>query len=93
MRRSLLRLVGLSGGIDPNREKYDPVYGLPQRAVDEWLARNPEIRDEYEATLRARAVGGGPTHGPRRTGAHRLRPETVEQRGGEIQSQQSVRCR
>jgi hypothetical protein len=88
MWESLRRLVGLSGGLDPKRDKYDPVYGLAQRAVDEWLARNPAIRDQYDDTLRTRAVGRGLTHRPRRIGAHRLRPEPVEQRGGEIRGQQ-----
>ncbi len=27
---------------------FDPVYGLPKHAIDEWLARNPKLREEYE---------------------------------------------
>jgi hypothetical protein len=77
---ALLRLFGGSGGTDPVRDRYDPVYGLPRRAVEEWLARNPGIRDEYEAELRARAVrrGGGGTDypgGPGGAGAGRRRPQ------------------
>jgi hypothetical protein len=32
--------------------EYDPVYGLPRRSVEEWLARNPRLRKEYEAARR-----------------------------------------
>jgi hypothetical protein len=28
--------------------EYDPVYGLPKRAVEEWLARNPRLREKHE---------------------------------------------
>ena len=28
--------------------EYDPVYGLSKRAIEEWLARNPGLRAEYE---------------------------------------------
>jgi hypothetical protein len=51
----LLKLVGLSNGSDFTRDEYDPVYGLPRRAVDEWVARNPTLKTEYAAVLRARA--------------------------------------
>jgi hypothetical protein len=33
---------------EPTPTEYDPVYGLPRRAVEEWLARNPRLRQEYE---------------------------------------------
>jgi hypothetical protein len=26
---------------------YDPVYGLPQHAVEDWLAHNPRLKKEY----------------------------------------------
>ena len=28
--------------------EFDPVYGLPRHAVEEWLARNPYLRKRYE---------------------------------------------
>jgi len=34
--------------------EYDPVYGLPIKSVERWLARNPRLREEYEAELRRR---------------------------------------
>ena len=41
----------------PEQEpEYDPVYGLPRRAVEDWLARNPRLREEYER-LRASMAG------------------------------------
>jgi hypothetical protein len=84
MWRSLLRLAGLSGGTHSTRDQYDPVYGLPRRAVEEWLARNPKIREEYEATtLRARIPGT-----PGRKCESRLRPEPVEEGGGEVQGEE-----
>jgi hypothetical protein len=85
---SLLRLVGLSAGTDPDRDQYDPVHGLQRRAIEQWLERNPAIRDEYETDLRARAAGRGVTPRSPRTGPGRLRPEPVEQRGGETQGQE-----
>ena len=43
--------------------EYDPIYGLPWRAVEEWLARNPGLKEKYEAELEqrlaARRVGDG----------------------------------
>jgi hypothetical protein len=27
---------------------YEPVYGFPRLAVEEWLAHNPQLRKEYE---------------------------------------------
>ncbi len=54
-----MRLFGRSGGADSIRDRYDPVYGLPRLAVEEWLAHNPKLREEYEAVLRARAVESG----------------------------------
>jgi len=36
--------------------KYDPVYGLSRQSVEDWLARNPRLRDEYEAELRRRKI-------------------------------------
>jgi hypothetical protein len=56
MWREWLRLIGLSDSADPIGDQYDPVYGLPRRSLEEWLARNPDVKDEYEAELRRRAV-------------------------------------
>jgi len=39
----LLRLFGIirgEGGLD----KFEPIYGLPTRSLDEWLSRNPALR-------------------------------------------------
>lgn len=73
MLERLRRLFGTAGadGLDG---EYDPVYGLPKRAVEEWLARNPGLREEhtvrewlarnrplrseYDAALRERWIKG-----------------------------------
>jgi hypothetical protein len=41
--------------------EYEPVYGLPKRSVEEWLARNPQLRERYERMMQARiaALGAG----------------------------------
>src|SRR5688572_7920797 len=98
MWKSLLRFFGVSRGTDSIRDQYDPVYGLPRRAVEDWLARNPQIREEYEAVLRARvrpAESGAVVPDERyRAVRHdlgreaRLRPEPVEEGGGEAQGEQ-----
>jgi hypothetical protein len=62
---SLLHLFKPPGGTDPMWDGYDPFCGLPSRAVDEWLARNPALREEYDAATRARAS------------AHRVGPRDV----------------
>ncbi|MDB5310451.1 MAG: Lactate 2-monooxygenase [Gemmataceae bacterium] len=54
MLRRLSRLLGTAGPDPPGDVDYDPVYGLPRHAVEEWLARNPQLREEYEAALHAR---------------------------------------
>ncbi len=33
---------------EPAPPEYEPVYGLPRRAIEAWLARNPRLRKEYE---------------------------------------------
>jgi hypothetical protein len=45
------RLLGLADQPSPADTEYDPVYGLPLRAVDEWLARNPRLRQQSAARL------------------------------------------
>lgn len=32
---------------------FEPIYGLPRRSLNEWLSRNPILKQEYEAKLRA----------------------------------------
>ncbi len=45
---------GGSGGKSSELE-YEPVFGLPRRSVEEWLARNPDFRAIYEAEIRKRS--------------------------------------
>jgi hypothetical protein len=81
MLKLLRRLFGMDSEAASPQTEYDPVYGLPQRAVDEWLARNPRLREEYTVEawlarnplLRAeyeagRTMGGRPST---RSGDHR----------------------
>jgi hypothetical protein len=54
MVKSLLRFFGIlkdERGLD----KFEPIYGLPPRSLDEWLSRNPGRRTDYEAELRVRS--------------------------------------
>ena len=44
----LAKLFGKQDGPASPPVEYDPVYGLPRRAVEEWLARNPQLREEYK---------------------------------------------
>jgi hypothetical protein len=37
--------------------EYEPVYGLPKHEVEEWLLRNPRLREKYEAELQRRLSG------------------------------------
>ena len=46
-------LLGFSEQASPADTQYDPVYGLPLRAVDEWLARNPRLRKPSPTKLQA----------------------------------------
>ena len=59
MLKRLWRLLGLTTPVRPVDTTFDPVYGLPQRAVDDWLARNPRLRKPSEAM---------PPHTPDKTG-------------------------
>ena len=49
MFRWLLKSLGFIRDDSTQRTEYDPVYGLPRRSLDEWLARTPQLREEYEA--------------------------------------------
>jgi hypothetical protein len=46
--------LGTAPASTPAEAEFDPVYGLPWRAVREWLDRNPQLMEEYEAELRER---------------------------------------
>lgn len=87
MWRSCSKLFGATAGAGRARGQYDPVYGLPRRAVEDWLARNPAIKRDYEAAIRDWPAGHGPPERSSRTGPGRLWPEMVEQRGSEAQRQ------
>jgi hypothetical protein len=39
-------------------EKFEPIYGLPHRALDEWLSQNSQLRKDYDIELAARALRG-----------------------------------
>ncbi|MCA9212935.1 MAG: hypothetical protein KDB27_07720 [Planctomycetales bacterium] len=58
MIKCLMRFLGTSADAREDRElnKFDPIYGLPKRSLDEWLSRNPSLKRDYEAKLRARAL-------------------------------------
>jgi len=43
-----------SGNREVWREHFDPIYGLPYPALNDWLARNPNLREKYDAELKAR---------------------------------------
>ena len=53
MSRRFGRLLGLVDQAPPAYTQYDPVYGLPLRAIDEWLARNPRFRKRSPTKLMA----------------------------------------
>lgn len=48
MLKGLKRLFGMDADAAGSGGDYDPVYGLPRRAVEEWLARNPTLRQQHE---------------------------------------------
>lgn len=35
-------------------DNFEPIYGLPKRSLDEWLSRNPRLKEQYEKELVAR---------------------------------------
>jgi hypothetical protein len=57
MAKRLARFFGLSAESVPANREFEPVYGLPRRSVEEWLARNPELRATYEAELQKELLG------------------------------------
>jgi osmotically-inducible protein OsmY len=52
----LRRVFGMAAEPPSPHEEYDPIYGLPRRAVEEWLARNPQLSEEHDAALLQREV-------------------------------------
>lgn len=64
MFKSLLRRLGIMNGtLEPN--KFDPIYGFPTRSIDEWFARNPKLKADYDAELAARSLRTRDTRGKR----------------------------
>ena len=53
MLKSLSRLLGIAQK-RPEPPEFEPIYGLPRRSLDAWLARNPKLKQEYEAKLKSR---------------------------------------
>jgi hypothetical protein len=47
MLRWLGNLFGMASESARIRVEYDPVYGLPKARVEEWLARNPRLKETY----------------------------------------------
>lgn len=61
MLKSMYRVFGI--GTDPvELNKFEPIYGLTKRSLDEWLSRNPELRKRYESELAARLQRSRPAH-------------------------------
>ena len=58
MWRRLLKAFGI-GDRKAWEDKFDPIYGLPYPALSDWLARNPKLREQYEAELKARLTARG----------------------------------
>lgn len=58
MIKYLMRFLGLIADDreDSELDKFEPIYGLPRRSLDEWLSRNPALKKDYEAKLRARTL-------------------------------------
>ncbi len=60
MFKSLLRYFGITKESE-EQDKFDPIYGLPKRALQDWLSRNPTLSIEYNAKLRDRSSATGPS--------------------------------
>lgn len=50
MIRKLLRWLGLLNA-EADSGRFEPVYGLPKWSLEEWLSRNPALRENYAADL------------------------------------------
>ena len=55
MLKSLLRYFGIINE-SVEQDTFDPIYGLPKGALEEWLSRNPTLSKKYNAKLRARSL-------------------------------------
>jgi hypothetical protein len=53
MLNSLLHCAGTDSG-STDIDKFEPIYGLPKRSLDEWMSRNPKLKEEYEEELSVR---------------------------------------
>lgn len=56
MIKNLLRRLGFLNA-EPYSGRFEPVYGLPKQSLEEWLSRNPSMRERYADDL-ARASKG-----------------------------------
>jgi hypothetical protein len=54
MIKPLLRFFGFVKD-ERGLEKFESIYGLPTRSLDEWFSRNPALRTRYEAELLIRS--------------------------------------
>jgi hypothetical protein len=54
----LLRLFG-TDHVTRQLDEFEPIHGLPKASFEEWMSRNPTLRKEYDAKLKARALGNG----------------------------------
>ena len=36
--------------------QFEPIYGLPISSLEQWLLRNPKLKESYDATMSARAL-------------------------------------
>jgi hypothetical protein len=57
MFQSLFRFIGIDSS-STELDKFEPIYGLSKRSLDDWLARNPKLKDDYERELTARLQRG-----------------------------------
>lgn len=62
MCESLRRFFSV-GNAPTELDAFEPIYGLPKRSLDEWLSRNPRLKKEYDAKLRARSRYGRAARG------------------------------
>lgn len=62
MIKCVMRFLGMLPRDRENSEldEFEPIYGLHRRSLDEWLSRNPAIKKEYDAKLRARSLHSRP---------------------------------
>ena len=54
MIKSLLRFLGIIKD-EMGLDQFEPIYGLPKPALDEWLSRNPALEKDYHAELLIRS--------------------------------------